>query len=104
MQTPEYRSQVIKLAFEFQKESSSRETLNSNTESHLHAQQSRIEHDFTELAATPRNSLESPENHARAVEWITAEFNRIGLAVSTTIVQHSGHKLSSDQAQTSSVR
>ncbi|MCI0807885.1 MAG: M20/M25/M40 family metallo-hydrolase [Chloroflexi bacterium] len=44
--------------------------------------ESRIDHTIRELAATPRNLSENPEDHARAADWIAAEFEQIGLAVS----------------------
>ncbi len=40
----------------------------------------RIENDIKWLAASPRNSSENSEQHAKAVEWITAQFEAIGLA------------------------
>lgn len=43
--------------------------------------QTRIAHDIRELAATPRNSRENPGDHAKAVDWIAAEFERTGLTV-----------------------
>lgn len=48
---------------------------------HLLVSESRIEHAVLELAATPRNARENPEDHARAADWIAAEFEQIGLAV-----------------------
>jgi Zn-dependent M28 family amino/carboxypeptidase len=38
-------------------------------------------HDIKHLAASPRNSLENPEQHAEAITWIAAEFKSIGLRV-----------------------
>ncbi len=49
---------------------------------HLLVSESRIEHAVLELAATPRNARENPEDHARAADWIAAEFKQMGLAVS----------------------
>jgi hypothetical protein len=45
--------------------------------------ESRISNDIHALAAAPRNSRVSPEQHARAITYITNEFKRIGLTVST---------------------
>ena len=40
---------------------------------------SRIEHDIQLLASSPRNSRENIEQHSNAVEWISREFESIGL-------------------------
>jgi Zn-dependent M28 family amino/carboxypeptidase len=40
---------------------------------------SRIEHDIQLLAGSPRNSRENIEQHTKAVDWITSEFESIGL-------------------------
>ena len=40
---------------------------------------SRIEHDIQLIASSPRNSRENIEQHTNAVDWITREFESIGL-------------------------
>ncbi|MCZ6538943.1 MAG: M20/M25/M40 family metallo-hydrolase, partial [Chloroflexi bacterium] len=49
---------------------------------HSLVSESQIERAVRLLARTPRNSLEDPEDHTRAANWIAAEFEQIGLAVS----------------------
>ena len=56
----------------------------------LFVSESRIEHDIRDLAAIPRNLLENPESHAKAADWITAEFERIGLDVSHQLFEIPG--------------
>lgn len=46
----------------------------------LQVSELRIERAIRELAATPRNARENPDDHARAADWIAAEFEQIGLA------------------------
>jgi hypothetical protein len=41
----------------------------------------RIENDIKRLALSPRNSRENPQQHAETVDWITNEFESIGLTV-----------------------
>ncbi|MCZ6539190.1 MAG: M20/M25/M40 family metallo-hydrolase, partial [Chloroflexi bacterium] len=54
----------------------------SQTQVHSLVSESRIKHAIRELAASPRNSRENPEDHKRAADWIASEFEQAGLAVS----------------------